>query len=253
MRRFPIVQFTLRVDEMNTNEQTRLINEDFPYIDRTPHGQYQREPHAIADLRRLMGMPAYAVPKAIADLSPEAGVCAFRIAYVMGLTGVSDQIVEALLYKCVPYILRRLPRYGVMYALEDIRSDLAVVLIEQWRRTDSCQEFWEVRFWHCLGLRIRDVVRPYCRFGERDADGPSPFPETLQSMPSAVNVEEEAIHRVMLDGLPDNLRRAVVLRHRHGYTEGEIARRMGVTSRTIRNWLTKARELLIKHYGGAER
>lgn len=146
--------------------------------------------------------------------------------------------------------LRKYDRWGsrAHECEQDILSKLSEILPS----TEPGHEFWEVRFWLCLKRLILSVMRPQLHqvrttvplevhlndMGyQEDRDPRLTDRYTLTAYHRAVIAEA-------LSRLPDHERQAFVLFHYHDFTQQEIARHMGVTDRTVRNWLSRAEERL---------
>lgn len=130
----------------------------------------------------------------------------------------------------------------------------------------------QVRFWRYLKYRKIDACRKAVHYNEHNesldsgyfGDGVSEGQTRLETEPDPVlSPEEFAMISQGLKKLPPHLRRAFVLRHRFGFkTEADnpvgddekeltIAAQLGVSGRTIRNWLKEVDRLLDGFRGGA--
>jgi RNA polymerase sigma factor (sigma-70 family) len=134
---------------------------------------------------------------------------------------------------------------------EEIVDELVVLLYEEWMSMDAAHEFWEVRFGVCLKRKLIDVIMRHRRVVEHEVvlsaqDGEDGTTDAIERMPdlSALPPETAAMARVALDSLTEPLRTAFYLHVREGWTEERIARALNCTSRTVRNYLSRARDRL---------
>lgn len=211
-------------------------------------GRYQRELEADSDLEALLAMSPQAALASAPTRRPEAVVALLRIWAAQNDTEHAWRLAEILVVVTEAYVRKSLAGFPWIGsdAREDISHDLALRLYEEWFASDGRYAFWEVRFWHCLRLRIIDVLRKG-RFASPDV---MPSDETIEGLAQDPRrrSQSDEIERIaalaLLDRLDDRVRRVFILKHYAQWTEEEIAEEMKVSSRTIRNWLHRARRSL---------
>lgn len=163
------------------------------------------------------------------------------------------RIVEILTRRVTPTITNRLARvYGISRdQVDDLYEDVIGDLYEEWVSDEPAHEFWEVRFSVCLERKVIDAIKRHRRIRENEItlavvseEGAAMDP--LEQMPdlAALDPEMAATVRAALDSLPEPLRTAFFMAEFGGFTEEAIAEHLGVTSRTIRNYLVRVRKLL---------
>ncbi len=120
-------------------------------------------------------------------------------------------------------------------------------------------EFWEIRFWVCLQRVILNTMnkhRPvianetnpqfYKDDSGRETNSLDMIPDTYSVSPQRQIESREAI-----ETLTHRQYEAAMLLFEEGWTQREVADHYGVTDKTIRNWMTGAREKLAAYYGRA--
>jgi len=125
---------------------------------------------------------------------------------------------------------------------------------------DPAHEFWEVRFGVCLKRRLIDVITRHRRVAEHEVvltadEADVGMDDPIERIPdlAALPPEMAAMARLALDSLAEPLRTAFYLYVREGWTEEKIARALNCTSRTVRNYLSRARDRLAAwRDGGSE-
>lgn len=161
------------------------------------------------------------------------------------------RVAELLIERSAKYIRRQVAVWKSLtqdQQEECIRDVQEQMLLDLFNDQPNC-EFWEVRFWLCLKRRILNRVQKYRRQrefevdtapthdedNEYQADRDSRFADT-----SALTPQQQAEIKAALATLKDNERIAFVLFYYHDWPQQDIANRLGVTDRTVRNLLTKA-------------
>ncbi len=122
------------------------------------------------------------------------------------------------------------------------------MMVECVRSTGPHNEFWECRFLTCFDRRVRSILRDFSSSRPSDAALDDDIAETLPD-PQTVDWTDDIAARVLLDRLPEPMRTAFYLKHYMGYKEESghgptIASTLGVSGRTVRNYLKKAEHLL---------
>jgi DNA-directed RNA polymerase specialized sigma24 family protein len=142
-------------------------------------------------------------------------------------------------------------------AAEELVESVIAVLYQ--RILSSDEPFWEVRFWICYERRLLTELSRYRAMVGRHnqlADSNRILEDSLVE-PSGTRAEwkDPAFRVVVSEGLaqlPDPLRTAFMLKHWAGFPEcsvdpaeqATIAKVMGVTDRTVRNYLARAEQIL---------
>lgn len=179
---------------------------------------------------------------------PEAVVALLRMWAAQDEMDGAWRLAEILVRGIQPFLRKSLARYAWLSpdAREDLARDLALRLYEEWFAGDGQHAFWEIRFWHCLRLRIIDLLRK----GRVAASDLVPGAELIETMSgvSGGALQQPDVDRIaalaLLAKLDEPLRRTFVMKHYAQFTDDEIADVMGVSARTIRNWLQRARKSL---------
>jgi predicted DNA-binding protein (UPF0251 family) len=178
-------------------------------------------------------------------------------------------LVETLMERVTLHIQRRLAHWRLTTEdAEDCARDLFGEMAEALFDTGITQEFWEVRFWVCLDRKLYNLIDRRQRVedsevrpgdqeadaeGERDADrllsqlaDPSARPEELAEFSAARAVladnEWMALYLVYYLGLPEES---------DDPDRETAARTMGVTGRSVRNYLKRAKHKLKEWNDGA--
>jgi RNA polymerase sigma factor (sigma-70 family) len=209
--------------------------------------RYVHEADTLADLRELEALPVRQAVRSAQSRRPEALVAYLRRLAAAGKTDAAWEIVEVLTVMIEPYVRGQLARWPWLDrdTKADVSHDLAVRLYQEWFRDGASATFWEIRFWHCVRLRLLDALRATCRtpavlpLDQTDTAAGRPEP----SVPGP-SVEDAATARAMLHSLPPNEQKVFWMKFYARMTEDEIAAQMGVSSRTVRNIVTRARRMM---------
>jgi RNA polymerase sigma factor (sigma-70 family) len=135
------------------------------------------------------------------------------------------------------------------YERDEVEEALLDRLYRVWLSREPAAEFWEVRFNLSLDRALADEIDRVLRRSQHETRL-APNPETdldpWEIIPdtSAVSPEESALVSDALASLEEPLRTAFWLQCRQEWSEEEIATHLGCTSRTVRNYLRRARERL---------
>jgi hypothetical protein len=234
---------------MNDDDRTPLFDGTGCDLRYTGERHYEREPAVVEELGRLAGTRLQDLPRIARAITTEAAVFALRACWRAGLTEVGWEIVVVLNERISGFVNRRLSLMPWRDNEErlDVERELAVMLQTEWTSCDGAHEFWEVRFWRCLGLRLVDAVRAVRRgtsprdflFGAAEDE-----PRVADRRGDGADVEHLAIGAAMLARMAPEMRSVYLLKHYVCLTEDEIAARIGRTSRTVRNILARARAAL---------
>jgi RNA polymerase sigma factor (sigma-70 family) len=222
---------------------------------------YARETAVIADIRELAALPPREFWRRSAITDYEAPGCPRLESLVYWVRAFVQRGDLDSAWRMMDALKRRIDRavtqyMGRVYGLSrDQREEMADTLVtafyEEWLSDAPAHEFWEIRFQVCLKRRLMDAVDRHRRTAQREVVLTPPDEEENPSDPleqrpdlSVMDSETAAIVRAALDSLPEPLRAVFYLYHHDEWTEEDIAGYLGVTSRTVRNYLTRAREML---------
>ncbi len=225
---------------------------------------YTREPEVEEQVRHLSALPDRARRERlmITDrahpgfVREEALVYWLRAYHVRADDGVAWQIADLLAQRTASHIRRKLSRWRLSAdEKEECARDLFADLCSALFRHDPAAEFWEVRFWVCLDRRLWNLAQKRqaaadseLRLADREDSEEGGSADPLQQVPDAgPGPETLAEHRDALGTLTENERLALYLRYVEGWPEESenpdqpsVARVLGVTGRTVRNYLRRA-------------
>jgi|GEM_PF-3505915 len=240
---------------MNDDDRTPLFRGDICDLEYTRERRYRREAAVVQDLRRFEGALVRDLPRLARETTTEAAVCVLRACRHAGMTEIGWEIVLVLNERIAGFVNRKLGRMPWRDNEErlDAERELAVMLQTEWTSNEGAHEFWEVRFWTCLALRVVDAVRAVRRgtdprdilMGAR-TEGEDSIGDARSSH---ADVEQLAIAAAMLSRLPLEQREVFLLKHYVCLTDDEIGARIGRSSRTVRNILARARAALAEDAG----
>ena len=227
---------------------------------------YHREPSVEAEIRGLCALKprmrqASLVRGGEGRVKEETLVWAIRECVREGDTETAWKLAELLTERVSGHISRQLGKWRLgAEDAEDCTRDLFARLFDALFDIEPSGEFWEVRFWVCLDRRLWNLVER--RQGALDVQlreaeapegsesgetesllarltDPNPGPEALAERASALAVltetERLAVYMKYVEGLPeesDDPERVTA------------ARILGVTGRSVRNYLRRAEEKL---------
>jgi len=184
-------------------------------------------------------------------------------------TATAHGLVEILIDRTAGHVGRELAKWRLPPAEnEECARDLYVYLCAELFCTEARAEFWEVRFWVCLDRRLANLAakrqaiqdaelrpgdEPETGHGEMDAAEGGVFgrlPDT------ALGPDILAENKEALALLKDEERTAIYLRYVAGLPEESddpnrptVAKALGVTGRSVRNYLRRA-EAKLRAWGG---
>jgi RNA polymerase sigma factor (sigma-70 family) len=222
---------------------------------------YTRESAVLVDIADLERLPAESFWQRAAMRDYQQAGCPRleTLVYLVrsraraGRTEDAWRIIDVLTRRVTPTIQNRFARvYGISRdQAEDLYEEVIAELYEAWLSEAPSDEFWEVRFGVCLDRKVIDAIKRYRRIRENEialatvSDDGSPM-DPLEQMPdpAALDPETAAAVNAALDSLPEPLRTAFYMTEIAGFTEEATASHLGVTSRTIRNYLARARKHL---------
>ncbi|GAB4452181.1 MAG: hypothetical protein OHK0029_02730 [Armatimonadaceae bacterium] len=180
-------------------------------------------------------------------------------------------LVETLIERVAAHVQRKLARWRLTPEdADDCVRDLYAYLCEALLDTSASAEFWEVRFWVCLDRRLWNLVEKRQHTadaelspGDQEADSSDDkdadrlIAQLVDTNPRPDEVVEWAEARSLLS---ENEWMALYLVYALGMPEESedpnretAAKLMGVTGRSIRNYLKKAKQKLAtwQHEGNA--
>ncbi len=184
-------------------------------------------------------------------LSHETLVAVVRGFLRAGNIPASDAALTALIDRLRPLVKARASQWSGLFAadVEDAVEDVLLTLIRYIRTPDAGQEFWECNFAYGFNFRLSDAFQHAARQRQNThsltaewADGKEH--EQGDDLPDTAS--ESAFDAIETQQMVQAIAQAVpgfaeyFTRHKLGYTDKEIAAKMGVADRTLRNWKHKA-------------
>ena len=183
-----------------------------------------------------------------------------RVAVVRGFLRAGDEkaanaVLTALIDHLRPLVKARAQQWSAVFPadVDDAVEDAVLRLIKYVRSTDAGQEFWECNFAHCLRLRLAEAFRhaavqrrntlSLTTTGadgkERDRTEETADPESETAFD---DIETQALIQALSQAVPGLA--GYLFLHTQGYTDKEIAPKLEVTDRTLRNWKDRAKAIL---------
>ena len=183
----------------------------------------------------------------------------------------AGQLVEILIDRVAAHVDRKIGAWRLTFGeAEECASDLFAQMMGYVFDTSESAEFWEVRFWLCLDrklynlLEIRQGVRDHeVRPSDRANDSSEPDDDGTigrilgQMTDSGASPEESAERREIMALLTENERYAVYYCLVQGLPEESddaeklsAARLLNVTGRSVRNYLSRAKEKIARWQAG---
>ncbi len=223
---------------------------------------YTREPQVVAQILTMQGLEDSEFWRRVSLENhldpdcpfPESLVCWIREFMDRGDSRRAWDVVTALERRVARIVDRGLTRvYDLRQdQIEDLTLDLITNLYHEWLSLEPPHEFWEIRFIFCLKRKLISHVRRFIRDRDIEVDlaggiqsaADAEDPLSRLSDQRSIDTENAAIANVALDQLGYPLNRAFFLYHYGELTQEQIAKVLGVTERTVRNWLRKAEDLL---------
>jgi DNA-directed RNA polymerase specialized sigma24 family protein len=179
------------------------------------------------------------------------------------------KIAEALIDRTAAHIQRKLARWRLPAEdADDCARDLFAALCDAVFDTGASAEFWEVRFWVCLDRKLWNLVEKRQAVidselspGDQDAQAEEdaadqifvrladtgPRPDALAEYKEALSLlndnERTALYLIYIEGLPEESEDPDRL---------SAAKVLGVTGRSVRNYLRRAKEKLAAWQRGEE-
>jgi RNA polymerase sigma factor (sigma-70 family) len=228
---------------------------------------YVREKEVEAQLKNLATLGERLRRKAFfaeggERLREETLVYLLRECAAEGDTETAWRIAEMLVERVSGHIGRQLGKWRLPPDdADDCTRDLFTALFEALFDTGPGGEFWEVRFWVCLDRRLWNLIEKRQAALDaqlREVEAPDSGESGLESLLSrvkdaSVGPEERAVLSAALAHLNENERLAIYLTRVEGLPEesddpGRVtaATVLGVTGRSVRNYLKRAEEKIRK-------
>jgi DNA-directed RNA polymerase specialized sigma24 family protein len=235
------------------------------YVRETEVERQVRELSALPDRIRKERLLASAAWGDSQRAREETLVYFLREYTVRGEDGTAWEIAEALSKRIALHIQRAMRRWRLTPEDEkDCVQDLYAALWEALFRRDETSEFWEVRFWVCLDRRLWNLIEKRQATADAEVRPGDESPamsdnemesglERILSKMSGTDAGPEALalRRDALKSLNENEVRAIYLVYIAGLPEESedplrpsAAKALGVTGRSIRNYLKRAKEKL---------
>jgi RNA polymerase sigma factor (sigma-70 family) len=221
---------------------------------------YTREKAVESDIRRMQALPPGEFWKSaeVADYrAPESARLESLVYWVRqfeseGRIDDAWRVMELLMRRIAVTVGRYLAQvYGLSAdQREELRDELATLLYTEWLSLDPAHEFWEARFAVCLKRKLIDVVSRHRRVTSNEvvltATNEDDHTNVLETIPDEASMSPETAALLMsaLDSLDEPQRTAFYLRYHEQWQEEAIAQHLGVTSRSIRNYLRRAEQSL---------
>ena len=222
-----------------------------------PRG-YTRRPEVEAEIRAL---PAVAnagfAEAALAGRFEETLVFAMRALVRSGNRAATEPLLERLLECAERRVAEHLNR--LLRSWEDREDAARTVAARLWEEVFDLspqKSFWDINFTWKLKKCCIDAVQPHYRQRanerqfKRSETSDDRYPDEAASLPDPVEIDADLYVPEWLMQLEGVVRQAAVLKY-HGYqeksndpTEDTISSLLGVTDRSVRNYLKKAREIL---------
>ncbi len=242
---------------------------------------YTREKEVEAQVRMLSQLPGRLRRERLLDLRQrtiaweddgrlreETLVYFIRECALRGEPDTAWHLIETLVERVSAHVQRRLARWRLTPDdAEDCTRDLFASLCEALFDTSTTAEFWEVRFWVCLDRRLWNLIekRQHAADTELNPGDQESDPDNekdadrliAQLVDSGPKPEELAEWSEAREILNDNEWMAVYLVYHLGIPEESedpnrqtAAKIMGVTGRSVRNYLKRAKTKLMEWYRG---
>jgi RNA polymerase sigma factor (sigma-70 family) len=228
---------------------------------RETHVEQQVQSLLHSDMRSIRSRIAIRDRGAKEWVQEETLVCLLRILHRKGDREGAWQVAEMLVERVAGFLSRHISLWHLAphHAEECARDVQDQLLIDLFNEKEQA-EFYEVRFWLCLKRRLLNVIQRYRRVGETELLSSSlhtsdeDTEDTILRLPdqSALSLQIQAEVVDALATLKVQERAAFVLYHKENWSQIEIAERLQVSERTVRNLLTRAEKRLSEWRGESE-
>jgi len=187
-------------------------------------------------------------------VSEEALVYFVREFHLTGRSVEAGDLIELLEERCRKRVARTLTGWSQLSQTqrEDCYNDLISQMFVALISTETKDEFWEVRFWHCLDWKLSNVAQKYHSIAQNEFVPENGVNEEGRSFdflsnvaaPGGLSPEQRALVQEALRILTVDQRTVFILFHYEQWTQEEIAKHVKVTDRTVRNRLESAEKRL---------
>lgn len=189
--------------------------------------------------------------ESLGEIPPEALVTLVRWCRISRDKYTENAAVATLIRKAEHNINAAFRDAGRLHPARknDIMEEILSNCMAGWCSTEEQHAFWEVRFWVMLQRRIADAKRAL-RAENNHRVNMVPYPNSeedpIAQLPdhSALDPETQALISNALEMLPDNERKAFLWVRVQRMPESDAAGFLGVTDRTVRNYIVRAEQKL---------
>jgi len=208
----------------------------------------------IAELSEMARLPrAAALKRASADGPAWETLVAMARAYQrVGDAEAARRVLDALVRRVSPSIAKRVTAWDFLTPEErtDARQEMVVAVLRGALDVGPGQELWECNFTHCFNRRLLDVWQKLRRRHgrevsltqeNRDGEEYDGLDQVADPRDAFAAIEDGAFLGRLARGHP-HIGEMLHLRM-NGFTDREIAARLDVTDRTLRNWAKAAQAL----------
>lgn len=168
-----------------------------------------------------------------------------------GNTKASDAALTALIDRLRPLVKARALQWSALFAadVDDAVEDALLSLIRYIRNTDAREEFWECNFAYGFKFRLSDAFKHAARQRQnthsltaewadgKEHDQGDDLPDTASEIAFDA-IETQQMVQAIAQAVPGFAEYYTF--HKLGYNDKEIAAKMDVTDRTLRNRKHKA-------------
>ncbi len=219
-----------------------------------PLHKHCRTEAVIGELSEMARLPRGAALKraSAGRLAWETLVAMARAYQRAGDAEAARHVLDALVRRVSHSIAKRVAAWSVLTPEErvDGRQEMVGAVLRGALNLGPGQEFWECNFTHCFNRRLLDVWKAMVRRRGREVS----LTQTGSDGEEYDGLEQVADPRDAFAAIEDGaflgrLARShphigeMVHLRLHGFSDREIADRLGVTDRTLRNWAKTAQAL----------
>ena len=227
-----------------------------------PSGRRTRESDVVTQIEslRCCGRSEFRRRVEIRDhtqdgfVSEEALVYFVRDRQLAGHGAEAGDLIDVLEERCRKRVARTLAGWSRLSTTQrddcyhDLISQMFVAVISM----ETKDEFWEVRFWHCLDWKLSNVAQKYQTVAQNEFVpdiAPNEEGKTYDYLanvaaPTRLTAEEQVLVQEALRVLTPDERTVFILFHYEQWSQEEIAKQTRVTDRTVRNRLGSAERRL---------
>lgn len=219
--------------------------------------RHTRTDAVTAELAALSRLPARQVLAQAKEthkdrrLAHETLVAIVRGFLRAGNTKASDAALTALIDRLRPLVKARAQQWSAVFPadVDDAVEDAVLKLIGYIRATDAGQEFWECNFAYGFKFRLSDAFKHAARQRQnthsltakwadgKERDQGDDLPDTASEI-AFDDIETQQMVQAITQAVPGFAEYYTF--HKLGYSDKEIAVKMKVTDRTLRNRKHKA-------------